>query len=516
LSFPTGALQIQAMAQDKQGKSDRHPGLTRLRWVIGTPYFVQGTSTLTEVPILYFIKFTLDMGDAGGQLFDALRQIGWFIKPVWGILSDRYPIFGYHRKSWYVLMACLATIFWLLNALLAFIGITLPVVYLISFNLAFATYAFVDVVCDALMVTHGRKLKAVGSFVNFQWGVLAVANAASVYLGGWLQGKIEQGLYEPWLVFFITAIPPLITAAVGIRNIEEERLPKKMQPEFRHRFTRQELGAAVRRAIERLRSFPPAFRDFRRNNRPLWLLVLFIFFWKFSPSIGFIERSYLIDVRGFTAESFGIILSFGGLTFLVSVLVYSWIVRHFPNIQWYQYLYAMVALGLIAFPLSFYLYLDPGHPWWRIFDVTVPAWLNPLPAWNRYQWFRLIFQTTLGFATIPAFIIPLTIAGETVNVAYAGVSYAFLMSLSNATNMFEGVVGAGLYDLFKQPAFNWLTEAFGGSFLNVANTTDERTLILQIFIYISLFFTLLTIPFVEILRRELARQKIDINLGKRN
>jgi hypothetical protein len=74
------------MAQDKQGKSDRHPGLTRLRWVIGTPYFVQGTSTLTEVPILYFIKFTLGMGDAGGQLFDALRQIGWFIKPVWGIL----------------------------------------------------------------------------------------------------------------------------------------------------------------------------------------------------------------------------------------------------------------------------------------------------------------------------------------------------------------------------------------------------------------------------------------------
>jgi hypothetical protein len=92
----------------------------------------------------------------------------------------------------------------------------------------------------------------------------------------------------------------------------------------------------------------------------------------------------------------------------------------------------------------------------------------------------------------------------------------FLMSLSNATNMFEGVVGAGLYDLFKQPAFNWLTGAFKDSFLNVAHTTDERTLILQMFIYISLFLTLLTIPFVEILRRELARQKIDINLGKRN
>jgi hypothetical protein len=176
----------------------------------------------------------------------------------------------------------------------------------------------------------------------------------------------------------------------------------------------------------------------------------------------------------------------------------------------------MVALGVAAFPLSFYLYLDGGHPWWQIFDFRLPDWLNPLPHWNRYQCFRLIVQTTLGFATLPAFIIPLTIAGETVKVAYAGVGYAFLMSLSNVTNMFEGVVGAGLFDLLSQPALNWFTKAFGDSFLNIARTNDERTIILQIFVYISLIFTLLTIPFIEMLRRELARGKIKINLGKRN
>jgi hypothetical protein len=38
--------------------------------------------------------------------------------------------FGYHRKSWYVLMAFLATVLWLLNALLAFIGIPIPMIYL--------------------------------------------------------------------------------------------------------------------------------------------------------------------------------------------------------------------------------------------------------------------------------------------------------------------------------------------------------------------------------------------------
>jgi hypothetical protein len=366
------------------------------------------------------------------------------------------------------------------------------------------------------MVTHGRKLDQVGSFINFQWAMLAVANALAVYLGGWFQGQIQEGVYESWVVFMLTGVPPLVTAAVGIRNIEEERRPQYIRLRHRRKSDQHDLRADVRHALERLRRVLSAFGNFRRKNRPLWLLVLFIFFWKFSPSIGFIERSYLIDVRGFTPESFGLILSVGGVIFLVSVLAYGWFVGRFPGIEWHQYLYAMVAVGVAAFPLSFYLYFDSGHPWWALFDVTLPDWLNPLPHWNRYQWFRLIFQAVLGFATIPAFIIPLTVAGETINVAYAGVSYAFLMSLSNATNMFEGVVGAGLYHLFSQPLFDRMIGAFGNSFLNLAGTLDERTLILQMFVYISLFFTLLTIPFIEMLRHELARKNIDINLGKRN
>ena len=92
----------------RRAKSDA--AVTRLRWVIGTPYAVQGSSNLVEIPILYFIKFVLGMGDAGGQLFDSLRNGGWFVKPLWGYVSDRIPLFGYRRKSWFVLMALLAVV----------------------------------------------------------------------------------------------------------------------------------------------------------------------------------------------------------------------------------------------------------------------------------------------------------------------------------------------------------------------------------------------------------------------
>jgi len=469
---------------------------------------VQGTSNLLEVPILYFIKFTLGMGDAGGQLFDSLRNGGWFVKPLWGYISDRFPLFGYHRKSWFVLMACGAVVLWMVNALLAYRGVRVPAVYLITLNLALATYAFVDVVCDALMVTWGRRLGCVGSFVNFQWAVLATANAGAIMLGGWLQSRVQAGAVAPWFIFFLTGLPPLFTAWVGLRNIDEARVT---------RGERRRRAGALRRLRERsaraLRNARPRFRDFRRDNRALWLLVLFLFFWRFSPSVGFIERSYLIDVRGFTALSFGVILSVGSLVFLASIFVYITVIRWFRAVAWYHYLYAMVVLGVLSFPLSFFLYLDPDHAWWRWFNVSLPTWLNPLPEWNRYQWFRLLFQAVLGFATIPAFLIPLTIAGETIKVRYAGVSYAFLMSLVNVTNLFEGVVGAGLYQLLMRPRMEGAIGAFGNSVLNIAKTDDPRTLVLQLFVYISLFFTLLTVPFLRLLKRELSRQGISIELG---
>lgn len=493
--------------------TSQHRQMRRFKWVIGIPYFVQGSSYLTEVPILYFIKNYLAMGDAGGQLFDSLRSIGWFIKPLWGYISDRIPLFQYRRKSWYILMACLALVFWSLSALFSLAGIRIPLVYLFIFNLAFGTYAFVDVVCDALMVEKGRRVKQVGSLINFQWTVLSLANAGAIYLGGWFQEHIQAGLLEYWMVFLAAGIPPLATAFVGWRNIDEtpvtessEQTPGGQKPG----------GVSWARFRQSMAALPSKFSEFRRSNRLIWLLVLFIFFWKFSPSVGFIERSYLIDIRHFEPSSFGTILSVGGITFFLSIMAYRWVVNHFPQVEWYQYLFVMVALGVLSFPLSFYLYLHPDHPWWNIFDAFRhwPAFLNPFPEWNRYEWFRLLTETILGFATIPAFVIPLTLAGETVKLQYAGMSYAFLMSLSNVTTLFEGVVGAGLFQLFSQPGMQWVLAAFHESWLDIARVADMRTLILQLFVYISLTFTLLTIPFIILLKREIARQGIEIHLGK--
>jgi MFS family permease len=484
--------------------------IRRLKWIFGTTYAVQGSSTLSDIPTLYFIKFILELGDAGGQLFQTLKSLGWLVKPLWGFISDRFPLFGYHRKSWFVLMALLELLFWATNALCAFLHLRIPWVYLVGFNLAFSTYAFVDVVGDALMVEHGRKLKRVGSFVNFQWTMLALSNAAVAIISGWFQAQIEAGRFEYWMIFFLTGIPPLLTAAVGIINIDEKPVSSASK-EPRDRSSTRRRYHVISAASRIFRSMPDVLRSFRNENEVMVLLVLFIIFWNFSPSIGYIERSYLIDVREFTPFSFGIIFTAQAVTFLISILCYRFVVTRWPAIQWYHYLYGVVAIMvLLGFPLSFFLYLDPDHPAWDWLLPNFFASWNPLPDWSRYEWFRLIFTVLFGFATIPAFIIPLRLAGEAVKIESAGMSYAFLTSLTNATNLIEGLAGSGLYWWFTQPEMRPVLHAFQNSWFDIAGIQDQRTLILQLFVYIGLLFTLLTIPFIHLLKRALKRHQIEI------
>jgi hypothetical protein len=202
-------------------------------------------------------------------------------------------------------MALLGFLFWVVNALLAFVGVHIPLVYLIGFNLAFSTYAFVDVVSDALMVEQGRRLRRVASFINFQWTMLSLSNAAATAVSGWFQEQIQHGQFAYWMIFLATGLPPLVTTVVAFLNIPEERLTRAEQAQMR---TFQWHGAG-RATVKRLRSAPAYLRVVGRENKLMMILVLFIVLWNFSPSVGYIERSYLIDVRQFTPAAFGAILT---------------------------------------------------------------------------------------------------------------------------------------------------------------------------------------------------------------
>jgi hypothetical protein len=63
--------------QERNRTDDRaEQKITKLKWIFGDNLHGPGFQRAFDIPTLYFIKFVLEMGDAGGQLFQSLKSIG--------------------------------------------------------------------------------------------------------------------------------------------------------------------------------------------------------------------------------------------------------------------------------------------------------------------------------------------------------------------------------------------------------------------------------------------------------
>lgn len=540
----------------------------KLKYIFSISYLWQGASGLVGTPMVFFIKEVLKLSDSWGQIFSSAATLGWITKPVWGWLSDRFPIGGQHRRPWFIIMALLAAVAWLAASIGAYMGSVVPLYFFIAFNMASVGAAFVDVVSDALMVEHGQRLNRVAKFVNFQWTVLAVTSALSAFTGGWLMGRIKAGDIGFETVFGLAAILPVIAALIAWRFIKEARLAK----------IEQSSGECVVPFRARIKSFLPSIntflvyvillslfatlavyewrlnqsfvllagsigvgvcatiivkrkvlRDFIVENHLLLALFFFTLFWKFNPSVGYIQDSYLIDKRGFTPEIFGTLGMIGGIVFLLSVFWYRFVTQVLPCVKWHHWLYAMILLSIVATPLSFFTYMEPDHPWWKTVEGM---WLIPeltrwtesmgiFPSWNRYVWFSVLVSNLLFVAAIPAFMIPLQIAGKGISVAKAGMLYALLMTVSNFMGTVDGLIGGMIYGWFWSDTdhgglFQQLLTSFAESPWNIAQTGDKRALILGIFVWTGTVCTLFAIPFVVCVQRAFQKTGIEISLREKD
>ncbi len=71
-------------------------------------------------------------------------------------------------------------------------------------------YAFMDVVCDGLMVESGRRYELTPRFQSIQWGSVYVASVITGYSGGWVAEHLS-----PQTNFLITSIFPLTVLTAG-------------------------------------------------------------------------------------------------------------------------------------------------------------------------------------------------------------------------------------------------------------------------------------------------------------
>src|SRR5215470_4270354 len=78
------------------------PEAKRLAFLFGVVYFAQGMWYLPDQTVTIVLK---DRGLTASQVADVMliAWLPWFIKPLYGLLSDFVPLFGRRRQSYFLL-----------------------------------------------------------------------------------------------------------------------------------------------------------------------------------------------------------------------------------------------------------------------------------------------------------------------------------------------------------------------------------------------------------------------------
>lgn len=366
-------------------------------WLV---YFfsTNGMASLPAIAVSFLLKDVLHMTASQAAYFSAITMLGWLVKPIWGIISDTVPLFGYRRKSWLVITALGAAAIWF------YLGATETPRYtttllIMLFTVSAMFYAFNDVVCDGLMVETGKSHNLTGKFQVWQWSGVYVAAVITGIGGGWVAEHLS---YQK--IFTVNGIFPLIVMLAVVLFIKEDR------------------------SIDRRSQVRASFQAFREaaKERRLWAIAFFLFAWTFSPSFGAPFFYFSVDTLHFGKVYLGAVSTVAAIGSLIGTLAFG---RYENKFKTGRILYYTVALGTIVtlLDLIYFTQFMIGSPIIvRTYNITMAIAMGALSGF-----------TSLILLNLAARICPKW--GE-------GTTFAALVSFWNIGLMGSQALGGYLFD----------------------------------------------------------------------
>ncbi|HEV8584951.1 MAG TPA: MFS transporter [Methylomirabilota bacterium] len=379
------------------------PDSRRLAMLFAIVYFSQGMYHVPDQVVLLTLKERLGMSPAQVGIFGTIILIPWVIKPIYGMISDAFPLFGRRRKSYFLLTSALATVtglalalagaptYWTLAALILVMGFGI---------------AFTDVLTDAMMVENGKPLGLTGVFQSVQWTAINVAIVLVGLIGGWLaeQRELRAG-------FLIGACFPFLALVMGAAFIHEPPA-KSRREEFR----------------EAWRGIKSAVRD-----RTMWVVAGFVFFWTFSPSIGIPLFYYQTDTLNFSQQFIGLLGSLAAAASIVGAALYAPLSRRVS-------LHRLIVLSIGVATVGTLAYL--------LYDSRTAA---------------ILIDTVFGGISMITQLAFLDLAAKACPKHAEGTFFALLMSVYNLGVQGSQVFGGYVYEWTGYTWLVWISAAMTGA-----------------------------------------------------
>ena len=371
--------------------------LFRLSAFFAAIYFVQGIAEpnagIANQPIFFLLKDGLHLSAAETATFLAIVAVAWNNKPIYGLISDFFPLFGYRRKSYLILASALAAAAW------ALLGSQTDYAYaptLLILALCGLGLAFSDVLCDAVMVETGKPLGMTGRFQAVQWGSINTASVLAGIGGGWLSQHVS---YQR--TFLFVSLFPIISLVATVWCLREART--RYSREVVHQ-TARAVGSAI-------------------GSRPLWVAAGFIFLWNFSPSFGVPLEYHMVDRLGFPKIFLGTLDSLSSAAAILGASIYGRISQRMPM---RRLLNLSVGIGIAA-----------AFSYWGLAG----------------RWSAVALALGNGLVTMIASLATFDLAARSCPDKAEGTFFAALMSIANIGTATSQFLGGRLYDWL---GLNWL------------------------------------------------------------
>jgi MFS family permease len=389
-------LQAQSMDADlspphADAPAQDRAAISRLMLFFALVYVVEGVGQiggLIAQPLSFYLKQVHGWTALQVTAYLAIFNLPWIIKPIYGVLSDLVPLFGYRRKSYLVAANLVAAGAYLWSTQLAAPGQLVWALQLTAYAMAISS-----TVCGAVLVENGQRLGESGKFVNQQWLWFNAAAMASAILGG----QLVQRLSPAAALHVAASIVAVAPAAVLFGTIF-------LIPEKRVRIS----APAIRGTLD---GFTAAFK-----KRELWIVGIFLFLYYFSPGLSTPLYYTMTDKLKFSQSYIGVLGSIASAGWIVGALLYR---RLFGDVSSKRLLNLSIALGTVT--TTAYLLLSS--------EVSAA-----------------ILSLCSGFSAMLATVATVTLAADYCPRRSEGFSFAVMMSLINLATASADIVGSFLFE----------------------------------------------------------------------
>jgi MFS family permease len=382
---------VDNVSEPAEDRAETKQLISHLLWFFALVYIVEGLGQvaggLISQPLTYYLKQVHGWTPVQVTAFVTLFNLPWVIKPVYGLISDFIPLFGYRRKSYLIIanVAAIGGFFWATQ-------IDTPSVLVFALMMTAYAMAISSTLCGAVLVENGQKLHESGRFVNQQWLWSNIAAMAAAIIGGQLVQHLppDSALHVGAAIVGVT---PFLVIIGALFLAPERKVSINLQ--------------GMKSALDGL------LASFKR--RELWVIALFMFLYYFSPGFATPLYYHMTDNLKFSQAYIGILGSIASAGWVVAALLYK---RLFGDLSLKSLLNVSIAFGTLS--AAAYLLLS---------SETSAAILN----------------FCSGFSAMLATVATLTLAADYCPPRAEGFAFATLMSIINLATTVADNVGSFLY-----------------------------------------------------------------------